>query len=56
MNHQFHEYTPEELVKRGKAFETAARAFAKERPKASTTEWTEFNLDWFARTVAKVCG
>ncbi|MBN1209093.1 MAG: hypothetical protein JXB05_29815 [Myxococcaceae bacterium] len=53
MNHQLHGYTPEELVKRGKAFEAAARAFAKERPKASTTEWTEFNLDWFARTAAK---
>lgn len=53
MSYQFRGYTLEELVKCGAAFETAARAFAKERPKASTTEWTEFNLDWFARTVAK---
>jgi hypothetical protein len=53
MSYQFRQYTVEELANFGDAFETTARAFAKERPKASTAEWTEFNLDWFARTAAE---
>ena len=53
MSYQFREYTVEELASCGDTFEMAARAFAKEGPKASTTEWTEFNLDWFARTAAE---
>jgi hypothetical protein len=53
MSYQFSKYTLEELINCGSEFELAARSFAKVKPKASTTEWTEFNLDWFARAAAK---
>ena len=48
MNFRFSQYTREELVRCGAAFEAAARAFGDLRPRASTTEWTEFVLDAFA--------
>jgi hypothetical protein len=53
MNHQFREYTQEELSACGEAFKMAVLAFAKARPNASTTEWTEFNLDWFFKAAAE---
>jgi len=49
---RFSDYTYDELRSCGASFEEEARQFEHVKPNATTSDWTEFILDWFTATVA----